>query len=418
MKKIFVISWKDLRILIRDRTALILLLAAPLIMTLAIGLITGTLSSDGGGGISDIPVVIVDNEEEAGLGAGLKEAFEAPGIEDLFLVRTSRDEDDARQRVDDAEFAAAVIIPAGFTAGVIPDLDTGIAGEPIPIEIYADPGQPYSAGTVTSVVTQYMNEIDRLVVGGIVAVTQLVENNQISLDDTARFAEETVGRMAQQENSQLIVLNSSDMSQAEEEPFNPLFVAAAGFAVFFLMFAVTIGARSILQEREMGTLSRIMVSPTRVSQILGGKTLGIFLVGFLQVAILIFATAMLLDVPWGDPLAVVALIAATAAAATGWGILLAAVATTAAQVTVIGGALTLIFGILGGSFTMSVPESGLMATLSKITPHAWAIDGMEQLASGGDMASVTTNIVALMLMMAVLFVIAIIAFGRTQRTRV
>ncbi|UCG23190.1 MAG: ABC transporter permease, partial [Chloroflexota bacterium] len=394
-------------------------LAAPLIMTLAIGLITGTLFGDDGGGISDIPVVIVDNEEGAVLGAELMEAFKAPGREDLFLVNTSKDEDDARQRVDEAEFAAAVIIPAGFSAGIIPDYDTGIVtGEPIPIEVYTDPGQPYSAGTVISVVTQYMNVIDKLVAGGIVAVTQLRENNLIPPEETARFAEETVGRMVQQVDSQLIVLKASDMSQAEEEPLNPMFVAASGFAVFFLMFTVTMGGRSILQEREMGTLSRLMATPTRAGQILGGKTLGIFLAGFLQVTILIFATAMLLDVNWGDPLAVVALIAATAAAATGWGILLAAVATTATQVITLGGALALIFGILGGNLTMSVAETGIMASLSKITPHAWAIDGLEQLASGGDMADVMVNIAALLLMMAVLFAIAIFAFRRTQRARI
>jgi ABC-2 type transport system permease protein len=377
------------------------------------------LFGDDGGGISDIPVIIVDNEEGAVLGAELKKAFAAPGTEDLFRVITSDDADAARLRVDDAEVAAAVIIPAGFSAGVVPDYDTGIvAGEPVPIEIYADPGQPYSAGTVISVVTQYMNVIDKLVAGGLVTVTQLRENNLIPPEETAHFAQETVGRMVQQVDSQLIVLNSSDMSQAEEEPFNPLFVAASGFAVFFLMFTVIMGGRSILQEREMGTLSRLMATPTRVSQILGGKTLGIFLAGFLQVTILIFATAQLLDVNWGDPLAVVVLIAATAAAATGWGILLAAVATSAAQIIALGGGLALIFGILGGSLTMSVPDAGLMATLSKITPHAWAIDGMEQLASGGDMADVMVNIVALILMMAVLFAIAIIVFQRTQRTRI
>jgi ABC-2 type transport system permease protein len=223
--------------------------------------------------------------------------------------------------------------------------------------------------------------------------------------------------MSQQENSQLIVLSSSDMSVAEEESVNPLIVFASGMAVFFLMYTVTIGGRSILQERHMGTLSRMMASPTRVGQILGGKVLGIFLTGFLQVAVLILATTLLLDIPWGDPLGVVFLIGATAAAATGWGILLAAFATTAAQVASLGLALMLIFGILGGSFT-GVPESGLWGMLSKITPHAWSIDGMEQLAGGGNVADVAVNIVVLMSMTAVLFVVAIIAFQRTQRTRI
>lgn len=166
----------------------------------------------------------------------------------------------------------------------------------------------------------------------------------------------------------------------------------------------------------MGTLSRMMVSPTRTGQILGGKVLGIFLTGFLQVGVLILASTLLLDVSWGDPLGVVLLIAATAAAATGWGIVLAAFATTAAQVIGLGVALMLLFGILGGSFT-GVPDSGLWNTFSKITPHAWAIDGIEILAGGGSVIDVGTHIIVMLSMSALLFVIAILAFQRFQRTR-
>lgn len=164
----------------------------------------------------------------------------------------------------------------------------------------------------------------------------------------------------------------------------------------------------------MGTLSRMMVSPTRVGQILGGKVLGIFLTGFLQVGVLILATSLLLDISWGDPLGVVALIAATALAATGWGILLASFATTTALVTSLGTGLMLIFGILGGSFT-GVPDSGLWNSLSKITPHAWAIDGMEKLVGGGGAPDILTHILVMLSMTAVLFVVAIVAFQRRQR---
>ncbi len=416
MKKILAISWKDLRIIARDYASWIMMLAAPIILTLAMGLVSGTLFSDDEGGLSDIPVVVVNKDGE-GLGTGLVAAFEAPELEGLFLLSASEDEADARRQVDEAEFAAAIIIPAGFTTGVIPDLSTGIAGKPVPIEIYSDPGQPISVGVVTSVVTNFMNEIDTLVVGGIVAVTQLMENNLISEEETARSAAETVGRIAQQENTQLIVLSSSDLSVAEEASADPLLVFATGMAVFFLMYTVTVGGRSILQERNMGTLSRMIASPTRVGQILGGKVVGIFITGFLQVTILIVATSLLLDVQWGDSLAVGVLIAATTAAATGWGIVLAAFATTPAQVASVGTALMLIFGILGGSFT-GVPSGGLWGALSKITPHAWAIDGMAQLAESGSVVDVAMNIVALLAMTVVLFIAAIFAFRRTQLSRV
>jgi len=414
MKKILVISWKDLQILFRDRVSWIMMLAAPIVLTFGMGLVSGVISFNGGGsGISDIPVVIV-NMDEGDLGGELVTAFRSPGTADLFNVTVRSNEESARQDVEKTEFAAAVIIPAGFTAGIIPDLSTGLTEDPVPVEIYADPGQPISVGAINSVVTNFVNEVETLVVGGIVSVTQLLDKNLISETETARSAGETVSRMMQQETAQLIVLNSSDESVVEEQTFSPLIIFASGMAVFFLMYTVSIGGRSILQERDKGTLSRMLVSPTSTGQVLGGKVIGIFITGFLQVMVLVMATGLLLNISWGDPLGVILLIAATALAATGWGIVLAAFATTAAQVSSLGVALMLIFGILGGSFT-GVPDSGLWNTLSKITPHVWAMDGIELLASGGDLVDITSQIIALLSMTVVLFVIAIIAFQRTQR---
>ncbi len=109
------------------------------------------------------------------------------------------------------------------------------------------------------------------------------------------------------------------------------------------------GARSWL-ERSQGTLPRLLVSPTSSAQVLGGKVLGIFFTGVAQVGILILASSVFFGVKWGDPAGVAVLILAAVFGATGWGMLITALARTPAQVGSIGSALMLIFGILGGSF--------------------------------------------------------------------
>ena len=83
---------------------------------------------------------------------------------------------------------------------------------------------------------------------------------------------------------------------------------------------------------------------------LGGKVLGIFFTGVAQVGILILASSLFFGVKWGDPLGLVVLILVTVFGATGWGMLITALARTPAQVGSVGSALMLIFGILGGSF--------------------------------------------------------------------
>ena len=98
---------------------------------------------------------------------------------------------------------------------------------------------------------------------------------------------------------------------AEAVEFDILAYMAPGMALLFLMYTVSYGGRSILQERSQGTLPRLMISPTSNTQVLGGKVLGIFLMGVAQVGILILASTIFFRVQWGDSLGVLALILAS-----------------------------------------------------------------------------------------------------------
>jgi ABC-2 type transport system permease protein len=178
------------------------------------------------------------------------------------------------------------------------------------------------------------------------------------------------------------------------------------------MYTVTIGGRSILDERNKGTLSRLLTTPSSASQILGGKVMGIFMNGTVQVSLLVMATSLLFSMRWGDPLAVAGLILAVVAAATGWGILLASFAKEPAQVASLGTAMMLLFGILGGSFGNFTQRGSILDFISKLTPNAWALDGFYSLAGGGTLGDIVNSLSALLIMAAVLFGLATIVFRR------
>jgi ABC-2 type transport system permease protein len=109
------------------------------------------------------------------------------------------------------------------------------------------------------------------------------------------------------------------------------------------------------------------------------------------------------------------LILAAVAAAVGWGMLITAVAKTPGQVSSIGSAITLIFGILGGSFISLDNMPGWFQALSKITPNAWGLESFSRLTGGGSLADVAPAIAALLAMAAVLFAVAVAAFRRQVR---
>ena len=116
MKKILNICQKDLAVMLRDRAALMLMFLAPIVLTLAMGAVTGAFSGrQVNTGISDVPVMII-NQDQGPAGAGLVSALKSQG--NLFKVQESADVAAARKAVEQDKVAAGVFIPADFTASM------------------------------------------------------------------------------------------------------------------------------------------------------------------------------------------------------------------------------------------------------------------------------------------------------------
>ncbi len=407
--KLFLIGLKDLRLVFRDRAALILMLAAPFVLTVGLGLVTGRFSSDSSSGISDIPVVIV-NQDRGELGETLVDVFHSPELADLVEPSLSSDPEAARRLIDEDEAAAALIIPAGFTQSVFPG-STGT--EPVQIEIYTNPSRPTSAGIVRAILDEFLSRVEESRLTGMTTIQQLVISGRIPLEQAGAVSQGRAGRMqnASSEDAMTITINAFT-AEGEAVEFDLLAYIAPGMALLFLMYTVTYGGRSILAERAEGTLPRLLVSPTYPAQVLGGKVFGIFLTGAAQMLILIGASFAFFGLKWGDPLAVFVLVLASVFGATGWGMLITALARSPAQVGSIGSAVMLIFGILGGSFISLEQMPPFVQTISKITPNAWSLDGFTTLGLGGTLSDLNTPILALLIMGGILFTISAIMFGR------
>jgi len=146
--------------------------------------------------------------------------------------------------------------------------------------------------------------------------------------------------------------------------------------------------------------------------VLGGKVLGIYLTGVAQMLILILASAVLFQLSWGDSLGVLVLVLAAVVGAVGWGMLITALTKTPGQVGAVGSAITLTFGILGGSFISMDNMPGWFRVISKLTPNAWGLDGFVTLSMGGRLADILGPVLALLIMGAALFTLAALILNR------
>src|SRR5512147_2776641 len=89
MKKLLLIGIKDLKLIFRDRAALTFMLLAPFLLTIGMGFVTGGFSGSSGG-LSDIPVVIVNLDQEQ-LGNALVDIFSSEDLADLMEPSVSPD---------------------------------------------------------------------------------------------------------------------------------------------------------------------------------------------------------------------------------------------------------------------------------------------------------------------------------------
>src|SRR3990170_484539 len=142
MMKVLHIAWKDLIVTFRDRAALILMLAAPFVLTLGMGFITGRFSGGSGdiSGVRDIPVILV-NLDDGELSEALVSIFTSEELRDLLEPTLTADLASARQQIDDDQAASAVIIPAGFSAGVLQPAAGGGSSQAASIELYISPAR-------------------------------------------------------------------------------------------------------------------------------------------------------------------------------------------------------------------------------------------------------------------------------------
>jgi ABC-2 type transport system permease protein len=423
MKKLLTIALKDLRIMFRDPSSLVWMLAMPIALTLAMAFAFGRLTGGGqSAGLQDIPVIIVDLDQGQ-MSEPIVQTFQSPDLADLIDATISTDEVAARQAVDADRIAAAIIIPAGFTEKIIPaglqqgDFSALTQREQGVVEVYASPERPISVSIVRSIVNAVLNRMTTAGAAAQTSITQLIVSGYVSPQDMQQIGNEIGMRAGEQaaQGSALKLTVQSVGAQTNSGGFDWMAYMAPSMAVLFLMFTVSLGGRSVLAERQWGTLQRLLISPSSASQVLGGKVSGIFLTGLAQMVILIAFSALAFGVRWGAPVALIVLIVATVFAATGWGALIAAYAKSPGQAMSIGSMIALVFAGLAGNFVPRQNYPEWLQKLSLVTPNAWALEGFQSLGQGGGLAAIWLPVLALTIMGVVLFVIATVLFRRQYR---
>lgn len=405
MRRIAVIAIKDLRVQLRDRTGMIAMLLVPLLLAIVLGMAFGSF----GGSHSGLHVLIVDQDGSPQGGRAISAALGAPGLQSLLIAEASTDLAAARASVDQG-LGVAVVIPPGVGAAM-----TGSTPGSASIEVYGNPTQSIAAGVVRSVVDGILARLNGATAAGRVAAATLVGGGLLAADDPRLGTIAAAAAVAAAgSDTGVPILSAGATPDSGGVDYGK--VVGPSFAVLFLMFTMSAGSRKMLEERESGTLARLLVSPSRRIEILLGKGVGMYLVGALQMSLLLVATTLIFSISWGSVPALVVLTAALVFTATAWGLLLAGLARTPAQANQAGTALTIVFGIIAGNF---VPRTFLptsLQNLSLATPNGLGLEGYQHLVGGDGFASIIPYVVALLATGVMVFAVGLVASHRRLGT--
>lgn len=156
---------------------------------------------------------------------------------------------------------------------------------------------------------------------------------------------------------------------------------AAGIGVMFVLFAMVGAGGSLLDEQETGTLERLLNANLGMGTLLLGKWA--FFAGMAVAQLMLMfvwgAVGFGLDLWTVNRVAGLLVIAVvTAAAAAAFGIVLAPLCKTRAQLSGVSTIVILLMSALGGSMAPRFVMPAFMHTVAKFTLNGWAMDGFLQ----------------------------------------
>jgi ABC-2 type transport system permease protein len=470
MNKLWAIAAKEVRTRFTDRNLLLIMLAAPLVISTIIGLAFGGLGRTTSP-IRDIPVAVVNHDRPAANGtpfgallAGLLTEGQLPagtssssaacpqttesggGSAEAGLalgelikgttfdkVVAQRLVDDktiptlsvavgspeyldvaARAAVDKGAYTAVVIIPDDFSTALTSLTDPRESPGTTTLTVYGNAGQGLSAGIVRSVVDTITSQM----VSGNIAIgatlTELATRQPVALAAATNPDLSELFACAFVPGDDLVQLANTPVQASPTSTGGALLVTfGSAQALFFALFTGQFGILSMYEERKNGTLQRILVSPTPRWAILGGKLVGVLISVLFQLLVLGLALTIVgsliegrLTLIWGTDLPRLGLV------------LLAVAVAVSGLGMLLAGVLKGIeqASIVGSVLNIALGVLGgafgfqLARSIAQFSLVYWARDAFDVLASGrGD---VSLNILVLFAEGAVMFAIGLVLFNR------
>lgn len=401
MSPTLVLLRKNLLMFRRSKAAVIVTFLVPIVLVALFGHVFGLYRQDSGP--SGIPLAVVNASPEP-IAQQLVAALRAEPT--FHIISTTRAADgserplteaDARAALENNDYRYALVIP--------PDLIPA-SGLGVHLLFLTNPRNEIEAQTVSGVLQKTIfTQVPQLIGqslqtsarqrigaaplqnfnrsiatavadafgGDATQIQQQIERGTLlpgSGADSATASPDTANLLGR-------ILNLETEQVAGKEVKNPMAARlVGGYAIMFLLFAVSGSATTFFEEKNTGVFQRLLSSPVRPSHIIWARFWFGVILGVTQVVVLFLAGNFLYDLEifqHAIPLLAVAL--ASAAACSAFGLFVVAVAPNADAANPIATLIVLSMSAIGGAWFPVSFMPDYIQSFSKLTLVYWAVEG-------------------------------------------
>ncbi len=403
MRTIFVLVRKDFANFFANKAAVSLTFIVPFALIWLFGQVFGVNRTDSGP--TGIPLAVV-NASDNPAAVRLIEALQAEKAFKVLTGYTAEDktehkfrEEDLAPRMRANEFRFAVVIPADLFS----EQSLGLH-----LKIYTNPRNEIETQLVNGILQKTIfSNVPQLLGQSLVArgrgvlgadrmdnftqaiadnvagnfggdpaeIRKRIERGEINLTGTGGTGS---GAGGDDLFSQVIRIESVQVAgQDVKSPAATRIVG--GWAMQFLLFALSAAATALFYERDQGIFHRILAGPVSRSQILWSKFVYGVCIGMLQLVTLFLAGRILYGIDVEHHIGFLLLVCAFAAAAcTAFGMLLAAISPSPEAASGLATFLILLMCAVGGAWFPVTLMPEFIQQASKFTLVYWAMEGFAQ----------------------------------------
>ena len=357
------IALKDLKLFFLDKKSVIITFILPILLISLFAFAFGGIASSNKSRVIDLLLVDNDNSSES---KNLKKALDS--IKGIKIITTSIEK--ANKTVKKGNYVAVLVLKNGFQKAVL-------NSKPIPLELKYDQSREIEVGMLQAVLMEkLMAKVSKKAISKNIEKFLDAEFANITPNMKNKILKSTSKNNGTNTNNFIDFKMTPILKEAGKKTNFGLIQAVAGTSIMMLLFSIAEIGGGLLDEKESGTLKRLLYSPLKPKEILFGKMSAAVIIAILQLLVMFLFSWLAFGLPiFKNLFSLIILILAVAFAIASFGIFLVSIAKTRKQLSGLSSMVILTMSAIGGSMIPLFAMPPIMQKIAVVSVNYWGIQG-------------------------------------------